>query len=188
MTDILAEDGPLQTACDALSESEKQVVLGIEGLHLGTNAYRGESITVREVYEALAGTPVHVVATTVPGGLERPLFDRKVQVPVTEAPDTGQVGHWVARLCHNQPLRGRVLRALVEADEPLHLFTLCDAIEKGAEGAVFEPAVERALWDLRPLLSWNRAEVELEEGVCERVRLWAPFSPTITPEMTGGAA
>ena len=188
MADILADDGALKRACEALSESGKRVLLGIDSLHLGTKAYRGESITVREVYEALADTPVHVVATTVPGGLERPLFDRQVKVPITATPDASQVSHWVARLCRSHPLRERVLRALVDAGEPLHLFSLCDAIEEGNDDRVFEPAVERALWDLRPLLSWSRAEIEIEEGVSERVRLWAPFSPAIATEMTGGAA
>ena len=61
-------------------------------------------------------------------------------------------------------------------------------MEQGDAGPVFEPAVERALWDLRPLLSWERAEVEIEEGLTERVRLWAPFSTAITLEMAGGAA
>ncbi len=179
--DILSPSGPLKSACSALAAANKQVLLGLEGLHHGITAYRGEPLTVRQVYEALADTAVTVVATTVPGGLERPLFDHKVVVPISDAPDAAEVQAWVARLCADRDLHGRILRALAEAKAPLHLFALCAAVETQRDDTVFEPAIERALWDLRPVLQWHREEVEIEEGARERVRLWAPFSPSLQP-------
>ena len=38
--------------------------------------------------------------------------------------------------------------------------------------------MERALWDLRPLLSWSR-EMRTIEDVTERVRFWKLFSPAV---------
>ena len=186
--DLLAADGPLKEACTALAKANKQVLLGLEGLHRGSAAYRGEPFSVRDVYEALADSPVVVVATTVPGGIERPLFDQKVSVPVIDQPDLDDIKGGVDQLCPEKSLHQRVLRALARAQGPLHLFSLCDAVESDGGDAVFEPAVERALWDLRPLLTWKREQTEVEAGVSERVRLWAPFSTALSTGLLGGAA
>ena len=67
----------------------------------------------------------------------------------------------------------------------MHLFALCDVLEEGREEPLFEPAVERALWDLQPLLSWRREELELEEGTKERTRLWSAFAPALATALEG---
>ena len=169
--------------------TDKRLLLGIEDLHNGVDPYRGEPVTVREVYEALAGSPVTVVASTVPGGVPRPLFDHKVEVAVAEDPDASDVAAWVHTLTHARPLHRRVLHALATG-EPSHLFSLCDALESDGGETVFEPAVERALWDLRPLLQWERIELETETGQTERVRLWSPFGKVVgqVVETVGGEA
>ena len=63
------------------------------------------------------------------------------------------------------------------------MFALCDALEAGDQPRVFEPAVERALWDLRPLLEWRREERTVD-GNAERLRLWRLFSPTLHSILT----
>ena len=67
---------------------------------------------------------------------------------------------------------------MIATGEAAHLFQLCDLLDKAGH-AVFEPAVERALWDMRPVLSVTRESREIE-GKTERVRLWRPFSPAIS--------
>ena len=66
--------------------------------------------------------------------------------------------------------------------ESAHLFQLCDLLD-AAGLAVFEPAVERALWDMRPVLSVARESRDIE-GKSERVRLWRPFSPAISDALS----
>lgn len=187
--ELVEPGGPLQQALADLSASGARAVLGIENLHHGTVAYRGEPLTVREVYEQLAGSAVTVVATVVPGIINRPLFDHKVEVGVTAAPDAQAVAAWVDRLTAGRGLHRRVLECLTQGD-PSHLFALCDALEADGGDPVFEPAVERALWDLRPLLQWERTEHETEEGQTERVRVWSPFAPVVAHAMStaGGEA
>jgi hypothetical protein len=177
---ILAKGGALESACDALRSADKRILLGLHDLHHGADPYRGEPITVHDVYNALVGTSVTVVATTVPGGMTKPLFDQKISLQPSDTPDPSEVSDWVAHLTHGNPLRTRILRSLVDASEPLHLFALCDALEIDNE-PVFEPAVERALWDLQPLLAWQRSEMDVEEGVTENVRRWSPFSSALGP-------
>ena len=103
--------------------------------------------------------------------------------------DALDVGQWVDHLTAGRALHGRVLDCLVSG-EPAHLFTLCDALERQGRDTVFEPAVERALWDLRPLLQWTRTEIEDETGQTERVRVWAPFAAAVAQAVTarGGQA
>jgi hypothetical protein len=97
--------------------------------------------------------------------------------------DTDELKQAVSRLCAGQPLRVRVLQALSKSERPHHLFSLCDTLEANG-AAVFEPAVERALWDLRPVLTGTRQEEEVE-GTMERVRIWSVFSPAISESLKG---
>lgn len=183
-TDLMAR---LQQALSDLSGANKRVLLGIEDLHNGLEPYRGEPVTVREVYESLAGSTVTVVASTVPGGVPRPLFDHKIEVGMAEEPDSSDVEAWVRKLTSDRPLHRRVLQVLSKG-EPSHLFSLCDALESDGGDTVFEPAVERALWDLRPMLQWERVELETESGQTERVRLWSSFGAVVGKAVaaTGG--
>jgi len=47
--------------------------------------------------------------------------------------------------------------------------------------------VERALWDLQPLLRWTREEMEFEEGTKEKTRLWSVFTPSLAAALEGNA-
>jgi hypothetical protein len=183
---LMGGDGALSRAMRELKAAGKRALLGLHALHHGSDDYRGEGLTVRQVYEALAESEVCVVATAVPGGLDRPLFDHRIVVPVVERPVADEVGRWVRRLAPAGSLHARVLRALGGADSALHLFAVCDAVEAGGGEPVFEPAVERTLWDLRPLLSWWRDEVEMEDGPPERVRLWRTFHAGVTEHLVDG--
>jgi hypothetical protein len=60
----------------------------------------------------------------------------------------------------------------------LDLFAVCDALEAagGPDTVVFEPEVERALWDLAPILRFGRAERPREDagdGAVEHVRTFS---------------
>lgn len=179
LKDLLGSSCPLRAALRDLQRAGRSVCLGLDELHHGLDSYRGEPVTVRQVYEALGDSRVVVIATTVPGGLERPLYDARIVVEAPTDLAVDEVKTWTRRLL-TTPLHRRVLRELVAQDAPLHLFSLCDALDERAPETdptpVFEPAVERALWDLRPLLSWRREAIDVE-GSLERVRLWSVFSP-----------
>ncbi len=187
VADLIKADGPLLQASAALAAAGKEVLLGIEDLHNGAVAYRGEPLTVRDVYEALAGTAFSVIATTVPGALLRPLFDATVRVPVVADPVLAEVTGWVDRLTRGRQLHRQVLGVLAGKGQGMHLFALCDELEQGREEPLFEPAVERALWDLQPLLQWTREEMELEEGTKEKTRLWSVFTPSLAAVLEGSA-
>lgn len=180
-----AQDALEQAARD-LASAKTPIVIGLDGLHRGQHPYRGEPFTVLEVYTWLASTAVCLVATTHPGALNRPLFDRRLTLATPEQPDTADIERWLRAHVEPDSLNRRVLTALTQASAPLHLFALCDRLEHDGGETVFEPAVERALWDLQPVLQWRREPVEVQPGVTERVRLWSSFHPSVRESLTGG--
>ena len=179
---LVKANGPLQQALFDLSKRGKRVLFGIESLHNGIEPYRGEPLTVYDVYKMLAGSPVTVVATVVPGAINRPLFDRKIQVDIPETPEIEPVQFWVRRLTEQQPLNYRILKCLARRPKS-DLFGICDALEEGGQPTVFEPAVERALWDLRPLLKWERVTGKDDSGTVVRKRVWTLYSPAVKQVM-----
>ena len=70
-----------------------------------------------------------------------------------------------------------MLAQLVSQEQPLTLFAICDRLEEDGS-QVFEPAVERALWDLRPLLRIQRDGSETS---------WSPFSAAVAEAAGRGA-
>jgi hypothetical protein len=66
---------------------------------------------------------------------------------------------------------------------------LVGSLEAGSDGAatVFEPAVERALWDLAPVLLVGRITAT-KDGVAEEVRSFAPLDRAVLSAARFGAA
>ena len=186
--DVLAADGPFRGALRELSASGKRVLVGLQDLHVGRVPYRGENLTVLEVYEALADSSVDVVATAFPDESGRTLFDERIAVPVGDAPDAAEVAQSVRSLCSEQPLRMSVLIALAASGQPIGLFDLCDELERRGGTPVFEPEVERALWDLRPLLEAQRSAPSTGADGQEGARAWRIFSPAVAGALAAGAA
>ncbi len=129
---------------------------------------------------------MHVVATTHPGALAGPFaHDRKVILGVPAAPRVERIRGVLTPALAGRRLHAHVLGALAERVEPSELFAICDALEAapgGADASVFEPAVERALADLRPVLHSVRPGPGAE-------RTYAIFHPAVAEALRtiGGA-
>jgi hypothetical protein len=166
----------LDRAKQALEQSGKRLLVGIEDLHAGWESIRSESVSVVDVYRSLAGGPITVVATAHPGRMPgRVPFDwilpaDRFPVPAEAEMALNRLEVAVGELClTNRPVRKRVLKQLVAQTQPATLFALCDALD--TDGCtVFEPEVERALWDLRPLLRVRGGG---------DARTWEPFTPAL---------
>lgn len=170
----------LDRAKQALTQAGKRMLLGIEDLHAGCRPVGNEPVSVMGVYRSLAGGPIAAVATTHPFRIPgRPVCDQLVRFPYPADADISldRLELAVSELCPNtHPMRLRVMRELVRRSQPATLFALCDALETDGN-RVFEPEVERALWDLRPLL---RMTVISDE------KAWAPFTPALSQVRTIG--
>ena len=71
-----------------------------------------------------------------------------------------------------------MLGVLSNQASSIDCFSVCDALEANGHESVFEPAVERALWDLKPLLI---EEIDEEN----RIRKWQLYSPQVKETLKG---
>jgi hypothetical protein len=140
-------------AAAQLAKSGKQVLIGVEDAHLGTVPQGPGEPSVASVVRALAGSNVHFVMTAHSGAMASPLaYDRRVELAIPPEPRVDRIAMWLRGAIGDRPLHRRVLAHLVAQGSPQTLFEICDALDEGQEQPVFEPAVERALADLRPVL------------------------------------
>ena len=142
---------------DALKKASKHVLILIDDAPVGTLLGWGQIETVADVVRALEKSNVKVVATAHPGALVRPFpHDRKITLSRSVTPVQGDVDDFVREILTERALHRRVLETLVARGTPTTLFALCDALEAETGETMFEPAVERALADLKPVLDVHR--------------------------------
>ena len=170
-----------------LEQSGKVLRIAVEDLHLGDTGRPGEP-TVQDVWRAVAVGPFLAVAGTVRNWALRTLaYDARVALGWGPDTDAAALQAFLTARA-SRDLHRATLAALIQADAPLDLFEVCDAIEartarqanaSGPQGdtAVFEPAVERSLWDLAPLLTLGRERRNAagQDGPQESVRTFAPL-------------
>lgn len=174
-----------------LEQSGKVLRIAVEDLHLGDTGRPGEP-TVQDVWRAIAAGPFLAVAGTVRNWALRTLaYDARVALGWGPDTDAAALQAFLTARATGD-LHRATLAALIQADAPLDLFDVCDAIEAlparhtnalGAQGGtgVFEPAVERSLWDLAPLLTLGRERRNAagQDGTQESVRTFAPLDLSI---------
>ena len=145
------------------------LLVGIEDLHHGISAYQKERLSIMDVFALPEGGGIRLLGTVYPGRVNRHLpCDRRIVLP---APDRSALALDELRmvmmdLCPSDDTLGRrTLLTLMQAGQPLTLFSLCDALEVDGH-SVFEPVVEQTLWRLLPLLLVDGAGAE---------RKWQPL-------------
>ncbi len=154
--------------------------IAIEELHLGDAPARSGEPSVQEVWRRLASGPWTVLGGATRAWSLRPLpWDARVELGWDAGVDRASVAGFL-RDRATGPLHREVLAALLESEGACDLFSLCDTLERGSgeadanAGSVFEPAVERALWELAPVLALSR-EGRTHDGVTEEARTFAPL-------------
>lgn len=133
--------------------------LVIEDLHLGDAPAAEREPSVQNVWRALADGPWTVVGGQTRQWSVRPTaFDAKVSLDGATTLDHDALTTFFAHRL-TTPLHRAVLRHLSDATRAVTVFDLCDALEAEAADGVprYEPEVERALWDLAPILHVARA-------------------------------
>jgi hypothetical protein len=130
----------------------------------------------------LPGKPVTVISTVLYGAVAGPLFfDEAIDWPVANADSVEQADLETVIKHLFDPsftLRQEVLAFLSKQNEAVDCFAVCDALEGKGQQNVFEPAVERALWDLKPLLIEEREKEN-------RIRKWQLYSPKVSETLKG---
>jgi hypothetical protein len=179
----------LTDVASRLSNAGLVLRLALEDLHLGAEPARPGEPSVQGVWRTLASGPFVAVGGTVRGWSLRPLvWDARLELGWSAGCEATEVKSFLESRARS-PLHRRVLDVLLAADGPRALFAVCDALEASSHGAatVFEPAVERALWDLAPVLLVGRITATYD-GVTEEVRSFAPLDRAVLSAARSGAA
>ncbi len=175
----------LKSAQNTLKSSGKKLLIGLENLHLGQSVYRREELSVFDVYQALAASSVNIVATTHIGAIQKNIFyDHLFKMPIPEKVNTEKLKNAIHTYAPPGSLKRKIIAVLGELNTKTHLFEICNSLESQHQINVFEPSVEKSLWDLRPLLDMSRETREIE-GKKERARLWKLFSNEVHSQMEG---
>jgi hypothetical protein len=178
----------IATRCGA---GGQRLLIVLDDLHLGDAPTRPGEPSVHEVWRQLASGPWTVVGGAVRSWSLRPLpWDARVAMGWGLGVDPDEVARFLATRA-SRPLHRRVLEALLAVDGAVDLFSLCDALEAtnvgdAAAQPAFEPAVERALWDLAPILALARAR-RTHDGVEEDARTFAPLDRALLQRVTSEA-
>ena len=165
----------LQAIAARCEASGRQLRLVLDDLHLGADPARPGEPSIQDVHRALASGPWLVVTGSTRFWSVRPLpWDERVELGWEAGFEVGAFERFLAERA-NSPLHRRLLRSLAQTNGQSSLFEICDALEATPEGGasqttfLFEPAVERALWDIAPLLTLRR-DLRAENGPYEEVR------------------
>ena len=175
-TDCIRE---LKEGLDYLRASGKKMLLGICDLHHGDVSYRGEVLTVLDIYNLLSGSPITVVASVIKGSVKALLtYDHFLTMERRKR--SFSLDHYKDSLILIHQNYGefptKVLACISSLRRPRTLFEICDLLEAEWKCEVFEPEVEKALWRLAPFLDESR-------DVTTREKKWAPIFHIKRPQV-----
>ncbi len=162
--------GELGRGLDYLRDSDKRFLLGICDLHHGDLSYRGEDLTVLDVYNQLSDSFITVISSTLHGSIKGLLsydhcFSLESRRRLISSDHYSDSLAFIHRRYGEFPIR--VLAVLCSIRRPRTLFEICDLLERTWGCDVFEPKVEKALWRLAPFLTESR-------DISSQEKKWAP--------------
>lgn len=162
--------GELRRGLEYLRDSDKRLLLGICDLHYGDLSYRGEDLTVLDVYNQLSDSSISVISSSLHGSIKGLLsydycFSLESRKPRISSDHYTNSLAFIHRRYGEFPVR--VLAVLCSIRRPRTLFEICDLLEREWECDVFEPEVEKALWRLSPFLKESR-------DISSQEKKWAP--------------
>ena len=162
--------GELRRGLDYLRDSGKQLLIGICDLHYGDLSYRGENLTVLDVYNQLSESSITVVFSALRGSIKG-LLSYDDCFSLESRKRLISLDHYTNSLAFIHRRYGdfpvRVLAVLCSIRRPRTLFEICDLLEMEWGCDVFEPKVEKALWRLAPFLIESR-------DISSQEKKWVP--------------
>ena len=162
--------GELRRGLDYLRDSGKHLLIGICDLHNGDLSYRGENLTVLDVYHQLLESSITVVSSTLRGSIKG-LLSYDDCFSLESRKRLISLDHYTNSLAFIHRRYGefpvRVLAVLCPIRRPRTLFEICDLLEREWGCDVFEPKVEKALWRLAPFLTESR-------DISSQEKKWVP--------------
>lgn len=181
-------------------ERGHRVLLGIDQFHLAYQPYQNEEQSLAQWIASLghiSNPGLGMLLTARPGYRDDLLGDGFIRLPISEyakqekyqglLEELGLELRESSKKLTQEQVRFRrtLLFLLSAAPRPLTVFELCEVLERlwqqqptlFRQRLIFTPQVERAVWELRPILRWESQEFEGEElrsyaPFCENFRRW----------------
>lgn len=154
---------------------KQKVLLAVDGLAFASQTYRFEPFSVLDVLNTLVDSAMSILLVSYFSDHRHQVFyDDQIIWNERCVIDINVLKTVISERC-TTPLHQRILTVL--SKHTCTLFELCDQLDQHTDTVVFEPAVEYALWELRPLLY---TEMQTRSSSTQTERVWTVFSKEVT--------
>lgn len=169
-----------------VAQRKVRIFIGIDQIHLGYTPYTGEKQSIADFFASIVASSndLSFFFTARPGYRDGLLGDQEIHLPVTEHTQHSKYESLLHELgldtyesstgltAQEVHFRTLLLFLLASAPRALTVFELCDVLEQThrqfphwlQQKDIFTPHVERALWELRPLLQWEKQPHAYQES------------------------
>ena len=161
-----------------LKNENKYLLIGIENLHFGKNFYFKENMNIIDVYNLLVKSNIILISTCYFGSIKSKLIYDD-EIVISSIPEKN-INHQELKETLDalkNTLIYKILKCFDETKTYYNLFDICDLYEKKYKTNIFEPKIEREIFD-HIYLFYEKNTIETHE------KSWKLFTPLIKKYLT----
>ena len=161
-----------------LKNENKYLLIGIENLHIGENFYLKENMNIIDIYNLLVKSNVILISTFYYGSIKSKLFYDD-EILVKSIPEKN-INHEELKETLNTLKTNiiyKILKCFDDTKTFYNLFDICDLYEKKYKTNIFEPKLEREIFD-HIYLFYEKNNIDNHE------KSWKLFTPLIKKYLT----
>ena len=161
-----------------LKNENKYLLIGIENLHIGENFYLKENMNIIDIYNLLVKSNIILISTFYNGSIKSKLFyDDEILVKSIPEKSINHKELKVTLDALKNNLIYKILKCFDETKTFYNLFDICDLYEKKYKTNIFEPKLEREIFD-HIYLFYEKNNIDNHE------KSWKLFTPLIKNYLT----
>ena len=168
----------LHNSLNDLKNENKYLLIGVENLHIGENFYLKENMNIIDIYNLLVKSNIILISTFYFGSIKSKLFYDD-EILVNSIPEKN-INHEELKETLNSlktKLIYKILKCFDDTKTFYNLFDICDLYEKKYKTNIFEPKLERAIFD-HIYLFYEKNNIDNHE------KSWKLFTPLIKKYLT----
>jgi len=168
----------LHNSLKDLKNENKYLLIGIENLHIGENFYLKENMNIIDIYNLLVKSNVILISTFYYGSIKSKLFYDD-EILVKSIPEKN-INHEELKETLNTLKTNiiyKILKCFDDTKTFYNLFDICDLYEKKYKTNIFEPKLEREIFD-HIYLFYEKNNIDNHE------KSWKLFTPLIKKYLT----
>ena len=168
----------LHNSLKDLKNENKYLLIGIENLHIGENFYLKENMNIIDIYNLLVKSNIILIATFYNGSIKSKLFyDDEILVKSIPEKNINHEELKVTLDALKNNLIYKILKCFDETKTFYNLFDICNLYEKKYKTNIFEPKLEREIFD-HIYLFYEKNNIDNHE------KSWKLFTPLIKNHLT----